>query len=509
MDKQAQTVGRLAAIVLFTLSCFAVLVYMWLTFGGPVPLKSEGYRFKATFTEAPLLVSEANVRIAGLDVGKVKKVTRAPNGGVLAEIEVEDRYAPIASDARAILRPKSLLGQTYVELAPGTRDAEPLDEGEELAQTRVEESVEIDELLRIYDRDTRTNLQGWMRELATAIEGRGGDFNDALGHLPTFVASGRDVLRVLDDEEPALRRLIRNSGVTLGALNERRGQFRELIVNADRFFGAVASRNERLSETIAILPTFLDETRATVARLEEFSIDTRPLVRDLQPVMTDLRPTLRDVGRLAPDLERLFVNLGPLIDEAPRTLPRAAAFLRGTPQVWRALHPYLNELNPIIAFLNFYQQQVSDFIMNGSGSISGTLPPIDGAGPRHYLRQMSIINSRSLAFNSSRQSYDRGNAYPAPNYLRRANAFGIQEAFDCKPSGPQRDPEDPGQPPCFVAPPSLWDANQFPRLESNDDRLRPPPRGTAGRRPARPQGQGEPSGGPSTGAPGGGGGGGG
>src|SRR5918994_5631963 len=335
MNKNAPTAARLSAIIVFTFSCFAVLVYMWLTFGGPVPLKPEGYRFKAVFNEAPLLVTEADVRISGLNVGKVKKTSRAPNGGVLAEIELDARYAPLGSNARAILRPKSLLGQTYVELTPGTRGAEPLKEGETLRPEQVEESVEIDELLTLFDEDTRQNLRGWMKELATAIDkGRGEDFNQALGHLPQFVASGSDVLRVLDDEEPALRRLVRNSGVTLGALNERRGQFRDLIVNADRFFDTVASRNERLSELIEILPTFLDETRLTVARLEEFSIDTRPLVRDLQPVATDLRPTLRDVGRLAPDLERLFRNLPPLIEEAPRNLPRAAAFLRGTTQVF-------------------------------------------------------------------------------------------------------------------------------------------------------------------------------
>ena len=189
--------------------------------------------------------------------------------------------------------------------------------------------------------------------------------------------------------------------MTLEAINERRGQFRQLVVNADRFFGAVASRNERLSEIIEILPTFLDETRQTVARLEEFSVDTRPLVQDLQPVATDLAPTLRDVGRLSPDLEQLFRDLGPLIDEAPKNLPRAAAFIRGLPQVFENLHPYLQELNPIIAFLNYYQEQVSDFIMNGSGSISGTLPALPGQGPRHYLRQMSIINSRGLAFQST------------------------------------------------------------------------------------------------------------
>jgi ABC-type transporter Mla subunit MlaD len=411
--------------------------------------------------------------------------SRAPNGGVLAEIEIDELYTPLASNARATLRPKSLLGQTYVELTPGTRDAPALKEGETLRPEQVEESVEIDELLTLFDEDTRENLRGWMRELATAIDkGRGRDFNQALGNLPQFVASGSDVLRVLDDEEPALRRLVRNSGVTLGALNERRGQFRDLIVNADRFFDTVASRNARLSELIFILPTFLDETRATVARLEEFSIDTRPLVRDLQPVATDLRPTLRDVGRLAPDLEHLFRNLDPLIDEAPRNLPRAAAFLRGTEPVWENLHPYLQELNPIISFLNYYQEQVSDFIMNGSGSISGQLPALPGQGPRHYLRQMSIINSRGFAFQSTRQSFDRGNAYPAPNYLRRANAFGIQEAWDCKPSGPK--PEaTAGEPPCFIAPGSLWDGKKYPQLESGEDRLVPPPQGLAGRSPAR------------------------
>src|SRR5688572_9360387 len=100
MPKNPMTFGRLATISLFTFSCFAVFLYMWLTFGGPVPLKPEGYRYKAVFKEAPLLVSEANVRIAGLDVGKVKKVSRAPDGGVLTEIELERRYAPLRKNAK-------------------------------------------------------------------------------------------------------------------------------------------------------------------------------------------------------------------------------------------------------------------------------------------------------------------------------------------------------------------------------------------------------------------------
>ena len=151
--------------------------------------------------------------------------------------------------------------------------------------------MQIDEIVRTFDEPTRDAFQGWMHELARAIRlGRGEDLNDAIGNLPGFVASGEDVLRVLDQEEPALRALIRNSGRSLEAVNERRGQLRELIVNANNFMGALASRNESLAEAVFILPTFLEESKATLSRLREFAVDTRPLVRDLQPVADDLHP---------------------------------------------------------------------------------------------------------------------------------------------------------------------------------------------------------------------------
>ena len=126
--------------------------------------------------------------------------------------------------------------------------------------------------MRIFDKPTRTAFQGWIRELATAIgpvEGknwRAQDLNDALGNLPEFVASGEDVLRVLNEEEPALRALIRNSARALGAVNRRYGELQELVVNANNTMSAFASEREALAETIFILPTFLNESRETIAQ---------------------------------------------------------------------------------------------------------------------------------------------------------------------------------------------------------------------------------------------------
>src|SRR3954466_7328100 len=113
----------------FALSCFGLLLFLWLAFGGAVPLKPKGYRFTASFSEATQLSTEADVRISGVPVGKVKTIEpdkRTGRSNVV--IELESKYAPIPSDARAILRQKTLLGETYVELTPGSARARPVPE---------------------------------------------------------------------------------------------------------------------------------------------------------------------------------------------------------------------------------------------------------------------------------------------------------------------------------------------------------------------------------------------
>ena len=110
-----------------------------------------------------------------------------------------------------------------------------------------------------------------------------------------------------------MRRLIKNTGVVFGAVNERQGALRQLVVNSNNTFEATASRDQALADTIRVFPTFLDESKATLARLETFSRRTRPLVNLLKPSADDLGPTVRDLGDLAPDLEGLFRDLSPLI----------------------------------------------------------------------------------------------------------------------------------------------------------------------------------------------------
>src|SRR6266508_455149 len=106
MQKHAPSFGRILVMVTFTLSCFGLLLFLWLSFGGPIPLKPNGYRFKVAFPEATQLGVEADVRVAGVSVGKVrgKDIDTAHPNRTVATIELQSRYAPVARDARAMLR---------------------------------------------------------------------------------------------------------------------------------------------------------------------------------------------------------------------------------------------------------------------------------------------------------------------------------------------------------------------------------------------------------------------
>jgi len=282
--------------------------------------------------------------------------------------------------------------------------------------------------------------------------------------------------------------LIRNTGRVFAALNERRGQLSSLIRNSNATFEATASMDAALTETFAITPTFLEESRLTLNQLADFAIDTRPLVRDLQPVADDLRPTVRDLARLAPDLESVFVDLRRFIPTAIRDLPGGQRFLRGAAPTLSALHVFLRELNPVLSFANFNQQVLAGFVTNASLANNYDLDsgePEDGIYD-YVLHQFGAINSTSLSVNQKRPAYDRGLSYIAPNNYKRAIKFGMVEVFDCKPTGGEKpDPSD-GSPPCFVQPPSLWDSHYFPRLRPGFAPNVPAPQGTEGTEPAEP-----------------------
>jgi phospholipid/cholesterol/gamma-HCH transport system substrate-binding protein len=88
MQKRAPTLGNILVIILFALSCFGLLMFLWESFGGPLPLKPKGYRFQVAFPRTLALAEQSDVRISGVNVGHVISVNLGKEGRTDATIEV-------------------------------------------------------------------------------------------------------------------------------------------------------------------------------------------------------------------------------------------------------------------------------------------------------------------------------------------------------------------------------------------------------------------------------------
>jgi phospholipid/cholesterol/gamma-HCH transport system substrate-binding protein len=413
MQKSAPSFGRIAVMVGFALSCFALLLFLWLAFGGPVPLKPKGYRVTASFAQASQLATEADVRISGVPVGKVKAIEPdTETGRSIVTIELRSKYAPLPSDAQAILRQKTLLGETYVELTPGTDGARALEEGGELPEGNISDTVELDEILRTFEPKTRAAFQEWMQTQAVAIEGHGRDVNDALGNLGPFAEDASELVDILNRQDAAVSQLISNTGVVFEALTERDGQLRSLIENADRVFATTASRDRELQEAFIALPTFERESRETVTRLTEFARETDPLITQLRPAARELSPTLEDLSALAPDLKAFFRDLGPLITASERGFPAAERILQDLRPLLGQVDPALRQLNPVLDWVGLYKRELNAFFANTVAATQATTVSADG--PLHYLRTTNPLNPENLAAYPERLPTNRTNPYTHP-----------------------------------------------------------------------------------------------
>jgi virulence factor Mce-like protein len=411
--KQGPSFWRIAAMVIFALSCFGILTFLWVGFGGSVPLKPKTYEVFVDFPEATTLAEQADVRISGVPVGKVQH--KELNGSyTLATLRIDPEYAPLPKDVKAILRQKTLLGETYVELTPGTRNGPKIADGGKLDQGNIAQTVQLDEIFRAFDPKTRAAFRTWLDAQGRAFDKRGKDLNNALGNLTPFEQDATTLLQVLNQQKTDVRKLVSNTSVVFDALTERGDQLRSLIDNSNKVFATTADRNQRLQEIFTIFPTFLDESRTTATRLTAFARNTNPLITQLRPAARELSPTLIDLKGLAPDLKGLFRDLGPLITASKKGLPAVRRILDDTTPLLGQLEPFLRNLNPMLDYLGLYKREIASFFQLDAASTQSVDRPVGSPVPIHYLRTANPLNPENLAAYPARIQTNRSNPYVAP-----------------------------------------------------------------------------------------------
>jgi virulence factor Mce-like protein len=421
MSKRAPSTTQLLVIAGFALSCFGILLFLWVTFGGPTPFKAKPYQIKIPFDEATTLAEQSDVRISGVNVGKVQSIALAPNGKqALATVDIDNKYAPLPESTRALLRTKTLLGETYIELTPGARDGPQIADGGTLPEANLTQSVQLDEIFRTFDPKTRAAFQAWMQEAAVAINGQGQSLSYAIGQLePTFNEFDK-LFRTLDTQRVAIGQLFRNGATTFRALRGREGELASLIKSSNAVFQTTAARDQDIEALFRAFPTFLDESKLTLERLKTFSLNTDPLMRQLVPAAEQLSPTLVAFGKLAPEAKGFFEGLAPVIARAPTAFPALRKLFRDNfPPLLRALDPFIRNLNPLLVGLNLYKHEITSFFANVTATTNGVLPTENLAGEKlHFLRTMGPLNPESMSSFSNRLTINRNSAYSPPQWAK-------------------------------------------------------------------------------------------
>jgi virulence factor Mce-like protein len=415
MNRQAPSTGRILTMVAFATSCIGLLLYLWISFGGTTSLSPKGYQISAEFNQAENLGSQADVRISGVNVGKVISVGLDRHTGLTrAVMEIDPQFAPRPADTRAILREKTLLGETYIELSPGSATGPKLPDGGSLPRGQIAPTVQLDQILSTFDPATRQAFETWMQQQGTALTGRGQDLNAALAQLYPFATNVDSVLAVLNRDSTATSTLLNDGGQVLAAVTHSPTALQQLVDNANTTFSATAAQAAALAATIKAFPPFLGATKTTIDRVTRFAITTKPLVDELRPAAVQLSPALQSVAVLAPELNRLLVNVGPLTSASKAGVPAIQSFLNESVPLLTRLTPYLGGVIPVIDYINTYRREVAAFFANGTAASQARLPAAVSKAQTHYVRVSSPLNPETLTNYSHRLQSNRGNPYLVP-----------------------------------------------------------------------------------------------
>ncbi len=471
MVTQAPRRTAVLAAVAFALSCIGLMIFVWTQFGGTVPFAPQGYRVKATFPESGLLVPGADVRISGVNVGRVTGVS-ARGTRSLVTMDIFQQYAPIPADTRALLRLKTLLGEAYVELSAGTRSGPKLADGGTIPLAQVEPSQQLDQVLSAFGRPAQRNLQSFLAGSAASIAGRASEISSALGNLDPAVSDLQQIVSTLEAEQGNVQALVRGSATVLGTLGQRSADLRSLVTAGNDVFAATAARDAQLTATVNALPPFLAQLRSTLAAAGTTLTLAKPSLDALGPVTPLLAPALRDLISLSGPAVSLLHQAPRLLHDSVVALPAIARFNRAFHPALDALLPAVRQVAPLIGFIGLYNRELVSAMGNLAASLEATAPASTASGSASYLRSITEISNESFFGQSVREPSNRDNTYFSPGELANLRRGGLLAASCANLANRSQSPLGLGNVPCRVQPGFRWSGltRYFPHVTAGSRR---------------------------------------
>jgi phospholipid/cholesterol/gamma-HCH transport system substrate-binding protein len=461
MVTQAPKRSAVAIAIAFTLSCVGLIIFVWTQFGGTIPFAAQGYRIRALFAETGLLVPNADVRISGVNIGKVVSV-QARGVDSLVTMDIDEQYSPIPANTQAILREKTLLGEAYIELSTGNRSGPKLPDEGEIPLAQVQPTQQLDQVLAAFNTQTQHNFQATLQGTGNALAGRGQDLNDFFGNSDMAITELAAVADELNAQQTDLKSLINTGATVLTTLGDRGSELSSLVTSGDSVLSATADEDSALTTTVNDFPAFLSQLRTTLTTLNTTLGIAKPSLEALEPVAPLLTPALRDLVALSGPTVQLLREAPAVLRDAETALPAIKQFMVDFKPAVNALLPAAEQIAPVINIVKEFRPELIAGMANLAAILQGqttadTTQAVGGvpAGQAKYIRSDLTVGSDSIFGQSVRSPGERSNTYQSPGTMNSI-ASGLPAASCTNTKNTAQFPVATGNVPCKLASTYPW-----------------------------------------------------
>lgn len=299
---------------------------------------NHAYTVTAYFLSAEGVVPQNDVVINGARVGEVTSVGLAPSdssseGGAMIVMQL-DREAPLHEGTRATIRPKGLLGNMFVQLDPGSPQNTALPSGSTLPLQDTASPVDLDQVMDLFDAQTRAYIRTLTREGGASLQGRGTDLNALLSALPSIT-----------QDTAAVTGKIAAKDQELSALNVEFDRIAAMMASEDQAFRRDLANGGSILDTMAAHDRQLqDELTYAALTLAELESGLKGHEGDLNHVLREMPALLQELTTLSNHSATSLAILDPCVGDIDRTISEMASSMNyhdATGHNLLRVHPYI------------------------------------------------------------------------------------------------------------------------------------------------------------------------
>jgi phospholipid/cholesterol/gamma-HCH transport system substrate-binding protein len=232
--------------------------------------KTSGYT--AHFTDASGLKAGDDVRIVGVKVGQVSRITVSEGGGSsLADVgfDVEAQYKLPAS-VTATIKYRNLVGQRYLSLGTDVGDTRTLPAGGEIPPERTQPALNLTVLFNgfkpLFQALSPADVNKLSYEIIQVFQGEGGTIASLLSHTASLTTT-------IADKDKVIGQVIDNLNTVLGTVNGRNPELSGLIDQTQQLVTGLAADRKPIGDAVSALGDLATTTSGLLA-------DARPALKD-------------------------------------------------------------------------------------------------------------------------------------------------------------------------------------------------------------------------------------